>query len=262
VSLAIVTVYGATILSQFVSACASVGWRLPAIAGAGALVCLAVALGTNHFSPSQPRANGVCYALDLDRHTASWASGDKAVDAWTSQFFKSNERGTLEEFFPGRRTVYFKAQAPVVDLQGPQVDTLEDVVASGVRTTRLRITSPRKVPEMELALSGPKRILSVAVDGRELSGARQVWTLHFEVFPRSGSVEMTIKATPGDPLRLRIKETSYSLAEAPAFRPRPSDMTRRPNTLDWFEGNKLKGDIMLVARTFHIGPTNGNLSPH
>ena len=114
---------------------------------------------------------------------------------------------------------------------------------------------------MELALSDPKQILSVAVDGRELSGARKDWTLHFEVFPRSGSVEATIKATPDDPLRLRIMEASYSLAGAPAFQPRPNDMIRRPNTLDWFEENKLKGDIMLVTRTFHIGSTNGNLSP-
>ncbi len=262
VALAAVIVYGATILPQFVSACSRIGWRLSAITGAGALVCLAVALGTNHSSPSQPRANGVCYALDLDRHTAFWASGDRTVDAWTSQFFTSNDRGTLEEFFPGRRTVYFKARAPVVDLQGPQVDTVEDAVVAGVRTARLRITSPRKVPEVELALSGPKQILSVAVDGRELPGARRDWTLHFDTFPRSGSVEVTIKATPGDPLRLRIQETSYSLAGAPAFRPRPNDMIRRPNTLDWFEGNKLTGDIMLVARTFDIGPINGNLSPH
>ena len=255
-AVAIVIVFGAIILPQFGLACSRSGWRFPALAGASGLVCLAAAWGANGFSPSQPRENGVCYALDLDDHNANWVSGDKAIDSWTSQFFKSNERGTLGKFFPGRRTAYLKAPAPVVDLQGPQVDTLEDAVASGVRTLRLRVTSPRKVPEMELTLSGPERILSVTVDGRAIESAQRDMTLHFDVFPRSGSVELTVKATPDNPLSVRIKETSHALAEALKVRPRPSDMIRRPNTLDWFEGNNLKGDFMFVTRTFQIGPTN------
>ena len=202
----------------------------------------------------------MCYALDLDSRTANWASGDKSLDSWTAQFFKASEKGTLEEFFPGRQTVYFKAKAPIVDIQGPQVDPLEDVVVSGARTTRLRITSPRKVPEVELTLFGPERILSVGVDGHEIPGAKGRLTLHFDVFPRSGSIELVIKATPDGVLGVRIKETSYSLAEAPSFRPRPADMIRRPNTLDWFEGNNLKGDFIYDTRTFRLGPPGGSAS--
>src|SRR5208283_3607427 len=139
-----------------------------------------IAWGTNGFSPAQPRENGVCYALNLDSHKACWASGERALDSWTAQFFKSSEKGTLDEVFPGLQTRYFKAEAPVADIAGPQVDKLEDTVASGVRTSRLRLTSPRKVPEMELTLSGPERILSVAVDGHEISGDKGNLTLHFD----------------------------------------------------------------------------------
>jgi len=258
--LAIAIVFGATVLPQLAFALSRAGWWFPVISASLGLLLVGLAWSSNGFSPSQPRENGVCYALDLDRHQATWASGDKSLDSWTAQFFKPNERGTLEEFFPGRQTVYFKAQAPIVDIQGPQVDTLEDVVVSGTRTTRLRITSPRKVPDVELTVFGPERVWSVAVDGREISGATGKLTLHFEVFPRSGSIELALKTTPDGVLGVRIKETSYSLAEAPGFRPRPADMIRRPNTLDWFEGNNLKGDFMFVTRTFRLGPPGGDAS--
>jgi hypothetical protein len=254
VCLAIVIVFGATVLPQLAFALSRTGWWFPVISAAIGLVLVGIAWSSNGFSPAHPRQNGVCFALDLDNRTANWVSGDKSLDSWTAQFFKASERGTLEEFFPGRQTVYFKAKAPIVDIQGPQVDPLEDVVVSGARTTRLRITSPRKVPEVELTLFGPERILSVGVDGHEIPGAKGRLTLHFDVFPRSGSIELVIKATPDGVLGVRIKETSCSLAEAPSFRPRPADMIRRPNTLDWFEGNNLKGDFMFTTRTFRLGP--------
>jgi hypothetical protein len=255
VCVVIAIVFGATILPQLAFSLSRAGWWFPAISASIGLLLVGLAWGTNGFSPAHPRENGVCYALDLDHHKASWASGDKSLDSWTTQFFKGNKKGTLEEFFPGRQTRYFKSEAPVAEILGPQVDKLEDTVSSGVRTTRLRITSPRKVPELELTLSGPERVLSVAVDGREISDGKDKLTLHFDVFPRSGSVELVIKSTPDGALGVRVQETSYSLAEAPSFRPRPANMIRRPNTLDWFEGNDLRGDCLFVTRTFHFPST-------
>jgi hypothetical protein len=187
-------------------------------------------------------------------------SGDKSLDSWTAQFFKSDQKGTLEEFFPGRQARYFKAEAPVADIRGPQVEKLEEAVVSGTRTTRLRITSPRKVPELELTFFGPERVLSVAVDGREITGGKGKLTLHFDVFPRSGSVELVVKTTPDGALGVRVHETSYSLAEAPSFRRRPANMIRRPNTLDWFEGNDLNGDFIHLIRTFQLGSPGGKAS--
>jgi hypothetical protein len=255
VCVVIAIVFGATILPQLAFGLSRAGWWFPAVSASLGLIFVGIAWGTNGFSPAQPRENSVCYALDLDSHKACWVSGDKSIDSWTAQFFKGNEKGALEEFFPGRQTRYFKAEAPVADIPGPQVDKLEDTVAAGVRTTRLRITSPRKVPELELTLSGPERVLSVAVDGREIPGGQGKLTLQFDVFPRSGTVELLVKTTPDGELGVRIRETSYSLAEAPSFRPRPANMIRRPNTLDWFEGNDLHGDFIYVTRTFHFPST-------
>jgi hypothetical protein len=258
--LVVAILLGATVLPQLMFALSRARWWFPAINVSVGLVLVGVAWSSNSLSPSQPRENGVCYALDLDSRKASWASGDKSLDSWTAQFFKSSTKGTLEEFFPGWQTPYLKAEAPIVDIPGPQVETLEDAVVSGTRKTRLRITSPRKVPEMEVTIFGPERVWSVAVDGREISGAGGKLTLRFDVFPRSGSVELALETTPGGVLGVRIKETSYSLADAPSFRPRAPNMIRRPNTLDWFEGNKLKGDFMFITRTFRLGPLGGNSS--
>jgi hypothetical protein len=255
--LAIVIVFGATILPQMALSLSVARWRFPAISAAAGLGLVVIGLSTNGFSKAHPRENGVCYALDLDRHQAYWASGDRSLDSWTSQVFKPNDRGTLEEFFPGWRTIYFKAPAPLADIQGPKLDTLEDHVVSGVRTLRLRVTSLRRVPEMELALSGPERFWGVKVDGRELPDTKGSMTLRFDVFPRSGSIELVFKTTPGPVLAARIKETTYSLADAPGFRPRRADMVRRPNTLDWFEGNYLKGDVTFVIQTFQLALPNG-----
>ena len=249
VCVAIAIVFGATVLPQLAFGLSRAGWRFPAISAFFGLLFVGLALGTNGFSPAQPRENGVCYALDLDSNKACWVSGDKSLDSWTAQFFKSQEKGTLEEVFPGRQTRYFKAEAPAADIPGPQVEKLADAVASEVRTTRLRITSPRKVPEVEVTVFGPEQVLSVTVDGHEITGGKGKLTLHFDVFPRSGSVELVIKSTPDGALGVRVQETSYSLAEAPSFQPRPANMIRRPNTLDWFEGNDLPGDFIYVTRT-------------
>jgi hypothetical protein len=256
VCVVIAIVFGATILPQLAFGLSRAGWWFPAVSASLGLLFVGIAWGTNGFSPAQPRENSVCYALDLDSHKACWVSGDKSIDSWTAQFFKGEEKATLEEFFPERQTRYFKAEAPVADIPGPQVEKLEDAVVSGTRTTRLRVTSPRKVPEVELSVFGPEQVLSVAVDGREITGGKGKLTLHFDVFPRSGSVELVIKTTADEgALGVRIKETSYSLAEAPSFRPRSANMIRRPNTLDWFEGNDLHGDFIYVSRTFHFPST-------
>jgi hypothetical protein len=258
VGMVIAVLFAATILPQLTGAVSGAGWRFPAFTAFLGLLLVGVAWAGNGFSPEHPRENSVCYALDLDSHKAWWASGDKSLDSWTAQFFKSNEKATLEEFFPGRRTRYFKAEAPVANIAGPQVEKLEDAVASGTRTTRLRITSPRKVPEMELSIFGPERIFSATVDGHEISSAQSPPMLHFDVFPRSGVVELVVKTTPASSLGVRLREISFTLAEAPSFRPRPSYMIRRPNTLDWFEGNDLNGDFLHVVRTFQLGPPVGS----
>jgi hypothetical protein len=203
----------------------------------------------------------VCYLLDLDHGTASWASGDKALDAWTAQFFRPGDRGTIEEFFPGRKAVGFKAQAPKAEIEGVRVDTIEEVVSDGIRATRLRVTSPRKVPEMQMRVLSPREAVSVEVEGRPIAHTKGELSLHFAVMPRSGVVELLIKTRAADALTLRIMETSYHLTDAPAFRPRPADMIRRPNTLDWFDGNDLKADFSYVMKTFELGDAGRTASP-
>ena len=133
VCVVIAIVFGATILPQLAFSLSRAGWWFPAISASSGCWSLALPGAPTGSAPAHPRENGVCYALDLDHHKACWVSGDKSLDSWTAQFFKSNEKGTLEEFFPGRQTRYFKAEAPVADMPGPQVDKLEDAVVSGVQ---------------------------------------------------------------------------------------------------------------------------------
>ncbi|MFA5058696.1 MAG: hypothetical protein WC485_11325, partial [Opitutaceae bacterium] len=220
----------------------------PALVGAASLIVYLAGLGTNGLSATKPRMNGVSYELDLDTNRAFWISNDRQLDEWTSQFFPPG----MAKPDPDPKGPRWKAPAPVASIQGPQLEVMADRVVAGTREIRLRLTSPRQVPEAGLRVAPPTEVLSAAVNGSPIEGGKD-WSVQFGVFPRSGAIELTLKvasANGGEPLTIAVEEKTFDLRAAPPFRPRPDYMIPRPNTIDWFESSRLPSDCMYVTRTF------------
>ena len=259
-----------TIVPQLVFAAQQCGLRLAAGLAAVSIVIFGLGLATNQPSVSRPRMDGISYYLNLDRQEAFWICRDRKLDEWTSQFFPVGAaKGPSAEFLPSHarfragagppvnesppahRPWHWRGPAPVVPLSGPVVEVARDQVTNGVRDLTLRLTSPRKVPRVHLAIAPPVKVLAAAVNEKGLEGGEGGWSLDYVVFPRSGVAEIDVKLASLEALSISVTETSYELPEVPGIRPRPPHLIARPNTLDWFE-SIWYDPCMAVVKTFTV----------
>jgi len=178
-------------------------------------------------SNTQARPSSVFYGLNADAKTAIWASTDFEPDDWTSQFFPSGTtRNHLPEFFP-LGSEFLSASAPVTSLSPPEVTRIEDKEADGVRTLRIRITSVRKAPVMELVTDIKSEILKASVNGEPLRV--QVYSnrlrLRHTGLPEE-SLELALELKPSQPFVLRVVDYTYGITESAglAFKARPKNV--------------------------------------
>src|ERR1043166_117680 len=258
-----------TLVPQLVFAAQRCGRLLSAAMAAAGLATFGIGLGTNSPSASRPTMNGMSYHLDLDRQEAFWICRDRRLDEWTSQFFQTNSTKTSNEVLPSRARFrsgpgpkteesgrdgerpFWRGPAPLVPVAEPALEVVGDQATNGARQLTLRLTSPRKVPRVHLAIPAPVQVLEATVNGKPLEGGKSGWSLDYTVFPRSGVAELDLKVVAPEELKIRVTETSYELPDVPGIRPRPPHMIPRPNTLDWFEGVHYD-PCMAVVKTFTI----------
>lgn len=245
---------------------------VPVVALVVALFFFADGANITHYSAQHPKPSMVAYALDADTGKALWASSAARVDDWTAQFVGSQpSRGRLQGFFPDWFTFAFlQHEAVPLPLQPPDAKMLENSAASGTRTLRLKITSPRHA--RSLSMDAPENeILEASVNGKKLgqpSEARFSWLIavgaltaigkHLEQSsaPQSNPVgkwlldyvnvppegiDLSLTVRGAGPLKLRISDRSLGLPEIPgkAFPSRPADAMPRH-----------AGDQTMVRRNF------------
>jgi len=211
--------------------------------------------------PNTPVMNSVSYGLDRTTGQAWWVSTDDAPDEWTSQFFPpGTPKMSVREFVPFERTPRLKAPAPIVDLAPPTVEVTSDTRCDdGSREVSLRLTSPRRVPEIRFYIDAPAHVLEARVDGQEiwhgrLPRDRGGWSFHYgsfyyEIFPRSGGATIDLIIEGEGAVTGRILEKSYELPPLP-YAPRPPYMINKSNSLDWFEKNRLTSGHSYVITPF------------
>lgn len=208
-------------------------WTLPS---AALLVFFGFALCgllTAGFDRNHPKPNGIIYALDADTGKAVWASADAEPDEWTSQFFPAGaSRGMLDNFFRTGR-LFLTGEAPAAPLAAPAIALLSDEIKDGVRTLRMRVTSPRRAPLISLYTGEGSEVVGALVDGRAIPGADAAnwaeaglpWGMHYHALPEEG-VELVLRLKPGQPLKIQAVDRTHDFREltGASFRPRPEDM--------------------------------------
>ncbi|MCX5772702.1 MAG: M20/M25/M40 family metallo-hydrolase, partial [Candidatus Hydrogenedentes bacterium] len=217
--------------------------------------------------PTMPVMNSVSYGLDRTTGQAWWISTDKAPDEWTSQFFPpGTPKVSLREFMPSDRKPRLKAPAPVAELAPPTVEVISDARRDdGAREVSLRLTSPRRVPEVRFYINTPTRVLQARVDGQKIRvgrffasrgefssnvlSERMSWSFHYEIFPRSGEATIDLVIEGEGTVTGRVLEKSFELPPLP-YTPRPPYMINKPNSLDWFEKNRLTSGHTYVLTPF------------
>lgn len=188
---------------------------------------------------NHPKLDSIFYGLNADSGTAVWASADRKADEWTSQFFTADAAdGVLPEFFSTNSTgKYLKSPAPVEALAAPNIEVVEDGSQDGVRTLRLRITSPRHANLLSLYVDSKAEVLRATVNGRPVDGKQtstaskraQHWSLRYYSVPTDG-VEVLAEIKTAEPLKLRVVDQSYGLPvlQGKSLRARPDDTIPAP----------------------------------
>ncbi len=118
-----------------------------------------VAMVTAHFNADfdadNPKPSSLLYVLNSDTQTAKWATYDKVLLDWNSQFIDTDK--SIPEKL-ATRTISskygsgfsFVSEAAVKDIAAPQVETLRDTVIGDERFIDLCITPKRAVNRLEV----------------------------------------------------------------------------------------------------------------
>jgi hypothetical protein len=232
-------------------------WALPVTAILVTAVALIAGSITAKPDAANPQADSIFYALNADTGQALWISEDPQPDVWTSQFLGTEyKRGKLTELFPQDSKELLFAPAPVLNLDAPQVELLDDHTTGDTRILQLHITSPGQAPwvEVEIESSGP--ISRINLGGKQVSCQNDPAhpspngysrTIQYWVPPAQG-FDLTIEAASIGKIRAIVRNYEYGLPQFPGFRYdlRPAD--RMSLAREFLPKNRT--DTVLVSKTF------------
>ncbi|MDT7540864.1 MAG: hypothetical protein QOE33_768 [Acidobacteriota bacterium] len=229
-------------------------WPLLATAAAVGVMLLLTGGYISHFDEQHPRQTNVFYALDGDAKKAVWASSEtgNGTDEWETRFLsQGSTKGSLAEYVPQRHLIFTSNSAPVQPLAPPEIALLDEALADGTRTLRLRVKSARQAPVLMLQVVGDATVLEAAVDDKRIELGQQArpsadqpnWRLQYYAPPPEGVVVM-LKVNSTGPLQLQVIDRSYGLPELSgvSLNQRPAWLIPAP----W----QLYSDQTLVDKTF------------
>jgi hypothetical protein len=191
------------------------------------LICFAAGSATSGFDAEHPRQNTLFYALDSNTQSAYWLSTDKQLDHWTKTFFgNQKEQRYVPGIFGGAPLKLWSADAPILSLSPPEIETLDDSTSDGKRTLTIKIKSARHTPKLNMTIEGIE-ILASKVAGLAYTSAPQTnWRLKaYGLNDEDLVIEITVK--PDKPFTLRISDVSYGLPDIKQT-VRPSDSIAKP----------------------------------
>lgn len=197
-----------------------------------ALVLCGAAATTTRYSATHPRPSLLAYALDADTGKAVWTSSTNRIDSWTAQYVGiSPTRGKLPDFFPVWYPIDFlQHDAPVITLAPPQAELLESATANGIRTLRLRISTPRHARTLHVGLTHGE-VLDASVNGHDLGKPSEArwhqpgnWGFDYANPPAEG-IDVQLHVQAAGPVTIVVVDRSSGLPTIPGanFPSRPAD---------------------------------------
>jgi hypothetical protein len=199
-------------------------WLLPVVSALLGLGFICAGMLPAEVSARNPKFDHLFYLLNADTGRALWGSADERPDEWTGQFFSSGvERASLAERFPLGRGAFLKSEATALPLPPPDVIVLDDRKKDGIRSLRLRVTSPRQAPTMTIYWKRKLELASLSVNGRRFAEENSdtagnpagYGRLSYYALPKEG-IELSLEIKSSDPIELKFEDWSYGLPDIPA----------------------------------------------
>lgn len=242
-------------------------WLLPGLAALVCVACLIMGGMSAGFHKNEPKPSNLFYVLNADKGQAIWASSDRRLNEWTSQFIPAAEaRGSISEYMPTPPNpvalqggqYYWSGTAPALQLEAPHAEKLIDRTEGGTRYLHVRVSSRRQAPVISVFVESDTQFASVGVNGRRRvtpaqaaqasegqspgpsarrEASRPKWALSYHA-PLPEGFEVIFEITSPEPLRIRVVDQTYELPSAlmPSDRPEPDYMMQTPYPFDLFGG--------------------------
>jgi hypothetical protein len=219
------------LLPQLGLIAAPLRWMTPALSGAAAVVLLVIGVLTTATATERP-SNRIYYALNADTGKAIWASDLTQPDERTKTFFTGNdEKGTLADFaYAGKSRQYTINPAPVATLVAPELSVIENKEADGVRTLKLRVTSPRQAGSVSIYIDSNAQVLNTSINNKPIATeTNDRFGVFIDGFPEEG-VELQLQLRTNEPLKIRLVDQSYGLPPVNATSTQqPAPISARPD---------------------------------
>lgn len=211
---------------------------------------MAAAHFTSDFSPERPLPTSLLYVLDADRKQAEWASYDHQLSDWTAPYFGKGTELSKPGEQPALSSKYgtpfqFRSEAPLKQIDPPQIKVMQDSVVGTERTLQLQILPQRRINRLEIHTEdrtiSRAFINDVPLDTaylRARRGSRLV--THYVSDNAPTTLRLTLKA--GRRFDLVLYEASHDLLNHPLFSipQRPQDQIPKPFVLN---------DAILIRKT-------------
>jgi hypothetical protein len=185
------------------------------VPGASAVVAivLLVAGAIINTAPADSQSSRIVYALNTDTNKAMFAGDASQNDQRTAQLLAgATEKGVLADFAYARKSrEYTLNPAPVAQLAAPALSVIEDKSVDGVRTIKVRLSSPRQAGLVAVYVDSNAQVLNASVNSTTITNeASEPWGLQIDGFPKDG-VELQMQVKASEPLKLRLVDQSFGL---------------------------------------------------
>ena len=193
---------------------ASIGFRSyrPSFLLISGIAALVVASMTSGFDNSHPRQQSLFYAFDSETQQAYWLSNDVNLNPELSGYFQSVKvRQRVPNIFGDTSQTFWAASAPMLPLQPPIIEILEDKVINDIRTLKLKARSMRQSPKLKVFLEGAE-VYSSKIAGQVYSNRLQKNWFVEAIGMTQEDLDIELQVKSGKPFNIKLMDISYDLA--------------------------------------------------
>ena len=194
------------------------------------------------FNKENAKPTSLLYILDADKKTAEWATYDKVLSGWTSQYVdKNNENPTnpVDESLSSKYATGFsyRSPAPIKNITLPKIETTKDTIVGNSRKLEICITPQRNVNRLEIFTNAVEitdaKINNIALSQYYLQN-RITPKLVTHYVSNNDYTELQITIPKDGELELTLYEASNDLLNNPMFTvpPRPEENIPMPFVLN------------------------------
>ena len=191
----------------------------------------------SNYTVNRKKPNSIMYVFDADKKEAYWASYDKEVDEFTTQFLGENPTtGSFDSATTSSKygtAINLHKKTELKNIPEPVIDVISDTIINNDRIIHFTITSQRKVNRLELMTNTNTTFNTFSIDGVDMP-KNEGYDFVFNTSRKKGnrilshyiigddeSLDLQFSIPKEEKLAFTLYEISYDLIKSTLFNVEP-----------------------------------------